>query len=381
MSKYNFDELVDRHNSGSYKWDVKNNELPMWIADMDYHVLPEIKEAVIKRLELDAYGYAECPQEYFDSYKSWGKRQHNVDLDTRWMVFATGVVASIDSILKHLVPQGSSVLLQSPVYHVFYHCIENNGLKVVENKLIDNDNYQIDFASLERQLERKDVKAMILCNPHNPIGRIWSKDELKQIAELCDQNDVLLISDEIHCDITEPGLVYNPIYSVSKNAIMLVAPTKAFNIAGIQSSIAICANDELREKMAKGFSMDDIGEPNYIASYATIAAFTKGDEWNKEMREYIYNNKKYVVGFINKELPELKVTDMKATYLMWIDISKYSNDSVKFVNRLRKETGLFLSPGSQFGSGGEGHVRVNIATSLANVKDACERLKKFIKKL
>ena len=378
MFKYNFDELVDRHNSGSYKWDVKDNELPMWVADMDFHVLPEIKEAIIKRLEIDAYGYAECPKEYFESYKAWSKRQHNVDLDTKWMVFATGVVASIDSILKHLVPSNSAVVLQSPVYHVFYHCIENNGLKVVENKLIDKDNYQIDFASLEAQLSREDVKAMILCNPHNPIGRIWSKDELKQIAELCDKNDVLLISDEIHCDITEPGLIYNPIYSVTKNAIMLVAPTKAFNIAGIQSSIAICANDELREKMAKGFSMDDIGEPNYIASYATIAAFTKGDEWNKQMREYIYNNKKYVVDFINKELPELKVTDMKATYLMWIDISKYSNDSLRFVNQLRKETGLFLSPGYQFGSGGEGHVRINIATSLANVKDACERLKRYI---
>lgn len=381
MNKYNFDETVNRFNSGSYKWDVKENELPMWIADMDFHVLSDIKEAIIKRLDCDAYGYAECPKEYFESYKNWGKRNHSVELDTKWMVFALGVVASIDSILKHLVPQGSGVILQSPVYHVFYHCVENNHLKVVENKLIKKDEeYEIDFASLEEQLKDENNKAMILCNPHNPIGRIWSKEELNKIANLCEKYGVLLISDEIHCDITEPGLIYNPIYSVSKNAIMLVAPTKAFNLAGIQSSIAICANDELREKMAQGFSKDDIGEPNYIACYATIAAFNKGDEWNKEMREYIYNNKKYVEEFIKKELPELKVSNMKATYLMWIDITKVCNDSEAFVNELRKETGLFLSNGKQFGTGGEGHVRMNVATSLKNVKDACERLKKFIRK-
>ena len=380
MAKYNFDNLVNRKNSGSYKWDVKENELPMWVADMDFHVLPEIKEAIIKRLDIDAYGYAECPKEYFESYRNWFKRQHGLDLETKWMVFSTGVVASIDSILKHLVPQNSSVVLQSPVYHVFYHCVENNGLKVVENKLIDKDNYQIDFIDLEKSLSRDDVKAMILCNPHNPVGRIWSKEELKRIASLCDKYNVLLISDEIHCDITEPGYKYNSIFSVTNNAIALVSPTKVFNIAGIHTSIAICANDKLREEMAKGFGHDDISEPNYIASCATIAAFDKGDEWVKEMNEYVYNNKKYMMEFIKKELPDLKVTDIKATYLIWIDISKYSNDSLRFTNQLRKETGLFLSPGYQFGSGGESHVRINIATSLANVKDACERLKKFLNK-
>ena len=380
MAKYNFDNLVNRMNSGSYKWDVKENELPMWVADMDFHVLSEIKKAIIKRLDIDAYGYAECPKEYFESYRNWFKRQHDLDLETKWMIFSTGVVASIDSILKHLVPQNSSVVLQSPVYHVFYHCVENNGLKVVENKLIDKDNYQIDFIDLEKSLSRDDVKAMILCNPHNPVGRIWSKEELNRIVELCDKYDVLLISDEIHCDITEPGYKYNSIFSVTNSAIALVAPTKVFNIAGIHTSIAICANDKLREEMTKGFGHDDIGEPNYIASYATIAAFDKGDEWVKEMNKYVYNNKKYMVDFIKKELPELKVTDIKATYLMWIDISKYSNDSLRFTNQLRKETGLFLSPGYQFGSGGESHVRINIATSLANVKDACERLKKLLKK-
>ena len=379
MAKYNFDELVNRKNTGSYKWNIlKEDELPMWVADMDFHVLPEIKEAIIDRVEIDSYGYVECPDEYYESYKQWFKRNHDLELDTKWMVFSIGVVASIDSILKHLVPSRSGVVIQSPVYHVFYNCIKNNGLVVKENKLIDKDNYQIDFDNLESLLSDENNKAMILCNPHNPIGRIWSKEELQKIANLCEKYNVLLISDEIHCDITEPGIKYNSIFTVTKNAIALLAPTKAFNVASIKSSIAVCPNEEIKVELVKGFSKDDIGEPNYIASPATIAAFTHGDEWNKEMRKYIYNNKKYFVDFINKELPMLKVTDMKATYLLWVDISKVTNNSEAFMIHLRRQTGLFVSCGKQFGSGGEGHIRINLATSLANVKDACERLKQYI---
>ena len=379
MSKYNFDELVDRKNTGSYKWNIiKENELPMWVADMDFHVLPEIKDAIIDRIEIDSYGYCECPEEYFESYKNWFKRNHDLDLDTRCMAFSIGVVASIDSILKHLVPPHSNVVIQSPVYHVFYHCIKNNGHIVKENKLIDKDNYQIDFNNLESLLSEENTKAMILCNPHNPIGRIWTKEELKRVSDLCNKYDVLLISDEIHCDITEPGIKYNSILSVTDRAIALFAPTKAFNIASIKSSIAYCPDEEVKVKFLKGFGMDDIGEPNYIASAATVAAFTYGDEWNTQMREYIYNNKKYVVDFINKELPMLKVSDMKATYLLWVDISKVANSSDAFMVHLRRQTGLFVSSGKQFGSGGEGHIRINLATSLANVKDACERLKQYI---
>ncbi len=380
MSKYNFDEIVDRFKSGSYKWDVKKGELPMWVADMDFHVLPEIKDAIKNRLDIDSYGYSECPEQYYRSYALWFKKQYGLDLDTKWMVFSSGVVASIDSILKHLVPQGSGVIVQSPVYHVFYHCIENNQMKVVENKLIYDTTYKFDFSEFELLLQDKNNKAVILCNPHNPVGRVWTRDELKKIAKLCEKYNILLISDEIHCDITRPGLRYTSIYSVTKKAIMLVSPTKTFNVAGIQASIAVCANEKLREKMKQGFGQDDIGEPNYIAPYATMAAYMLGEEWVKEMREYVFNNKKYMQEFFNKELPDIHLIDNEATYLLWIDISKYSNDSVKFADDLRKETGLWVSPGKQFGSGGEGFVRVNVATSLDNVKDACQRLKKYIEK-
>ncbi len=382
MSKYNFDEIVDRRNRGSYKWDVKDNELPMWIADMDFHVLPEIKEAIIKRLDIDAYGYAECPKEYFESYQAWAKKNHDVDLDTKWMVFSSGVVASIDSVFKHLIPTGSGVVIMSPVYHVFYHCIENNGLKVVENQLIyQNGEYKIDFQNLEKLLSDENNKVLLLCNPHNPVGRIWNEQELAKIVAFCEKFNVLLISDEIHCDITKPGIPYNPIMKFSKNAIALMSPTKVFNIAGIQTSVAICPNDALRAKISNGFGMDDIGEPNYIASYATIAAFTYGQKWHEEMREYVFNNKKFIQEYIERELPQLRLIDNDATYLLWIDISHYSKDSDTFTKELRNKTGLFVSSGKQFGTGGNGFIRVNVATSLANVKDACERLKSYIKSL
>lgn len=381
MSKYNFNEIVNRLNSGSFKWDVKENELPMWVADMDFHVLPEIKEEIKKRIEIDAYGYSACPKEYFESYKNWYLKHHDLELKTEWMTFSTGVVASIDSMLRHIVKPGSGVVILSPVYHVFYNCIRNNGLKVVECPLIfSNDNYSIDFGYLKILLEDKNNQTLLLCNPHNPVGRLWSKEELKLIDDLCRNTNTLLISDEIHCDIVEPGMDYNSILSVTDDAVVLLSPTKTFNIAGIQTSVVVSPNQTLLKQIEDGLGKDDVGEPNYIASYATIAAYTYGEQWVKELNEYIFENKKYLVEFINKNIPDVKVIDNKATYLLWLDISHYSRNSEVFVKELRKETGLFVSPGKQFGSGGEGFIRINIATSLANVKDACDRLKKFLRK-
>lgn len=382
MNKYNFDVIVNRKNSSSFKWDVKENELPMWVADMDFAVLPEIKEAIKNRADIDSYGYIECPKEYFLAYRDWWKKHHGLDIDIYTMVFSSGVVASIDSILKHVLPKGSNVVVQTPVYHVFFNCIRNNGLNILENQLVyKNGNYEIDFSNLESLLKEENTKAFLLCNPHNPVGRIWNKEELQKIVSLCDKYDVLIISDEIHCDIVEPGHHYNSILSVSDTAIALIAPTKLFNMAGVQASCIVCPNKKLFEVIEKAVGQDDIGEPNYFAPFATIAAFNQGDEWAKEMNEYIFQNKKYIQEFVSEELPKLHLIDNKATYLLWLDVSKYTSDSEQFANHLREKTGLFVSPGKQFGSGGEGFVRINVATSLANVKEACERLKKYIKTL
>ena len=380
MSKYNFDELVNRKHSQSYKWDVKDNELPMWVADMDFHMLPDIKVAIQKRLDIDAFGYCGVPKEYYESYKNWWKRRHDVDIDIESMVYSEGVVASIDSILKHIVKPGSGIIVQSPVYHVFYHCIENNGHFIKNNQLLyKKGQYCIDFDGLEALLKDSNNRVLLLCNPHNPVGRIWDEDELKRIVNLCKKYNVLLISDEIHCDIAEPGHQYNSILKYSDDAIALLAPSKAFNLAGLKSSVVVTRNKELLKQIQDGLGKDDLGEPNYFACDATIAAFNKGDEWIDELNQYLFNNKKYIQENLKKNLPDIHLVDNKATYLLWLDISKYTSDSKDFADELRKKTGLFLSNGKQFGRGGESFLRMNIATSLDNVKDACDRLYKFIK--
>ena len=382
MKKNNFDKVVDRRNSNSAKWDVKNNELPMWVADMDFPVLPEIKKAIIDRANIDAYGYVECTEEYFLAYQSWWKRNHNLDIEISSMVYCTGVVAAIDSIFKHILPKGSNVVIQTPVYHVFFNCIRNNGLNVLENQLVyRNHNYEIDFDNLEELLKQENTHAFLLCNPHNPVGRIWTENELQRIVDLCNKYNVLIISDEIHCDIVEPGEKYHPILSITDSAISLLAPTKTFNMAGIQAACIVCPNQQLKDRIESGVGQDDVGEPNYFSCPATIAAFKYGDEWVKEMNEYVYNNKRYMQDFISSNLPELHLTDNKATYLLWLDVSRYTNDSESFSKDLREKTGLFVSPGKQFGRGGENFLRINVATSLDNVKDACERLKKYVKTL
>ena len=382
MKKNNFDKVVDRRSSNSAKWDVKNNELPMWVADMDFPVLPEIKNAIIDRANIDAYGYVECPHEYFLAYQSWWKKNHNLDIEISSMIYCTGVVAAIDSIFKHILPKGSNVVIQTPVYHVFFNCIRNNGLNVLENQLVyRNHDYEIDFENLEELLEQDNTRALLLCNPHNPVGRIWNENELQRIVDLCNKYNALIISDEIHCDIVEPEQKYHSILSITDSAISLLAPTKTFNMAGIQAACIVCPNQQLKDRIESGVGQDDVGEPNYFSCPATIAAFKYGDEWVKEMNEYVYNNKRYMQDFISSNLPELHLIDNKATYLLWLDVSRYTNDSEAFAKDLREKTGLFVSPGKQFGRGGESFLRINVATSLGNVKDACERLKNYVKTL
>ena len=296
------------------------------------------------------------------------------------MIYCTGVVAAIDSIFKHILPKGSNVVIQTPVYHVFFNCIKNNGLNVLENQLVyRNHNYEIDFDNLEELLKQDNTRALLLCNPHNPVGRIWNDNELQRIVDLCNKYNVLIISDEIHCDIVEPGEKYHPILSITDSAISLLAPTKTFNMAGIQAACIVCPNQQMKDRIESGVGQDDVGEPNYFSCPATIAAFKYGEEWVKEMNEYVYNNKRYMQDFISSNLPELHLIDNKATYLLWLDVSRYTNDSESFSKDLREKTGLFVSPGKQFGRGGESFLRINVATSIDNVKDACERLKKYVK--
>ena len=377
--KYNFDQIPNRLNTSSIKWDVKEGELPMWVADMDFYPMPEIQEAVIKASKENGYGYTYPTKEFFESYRCWWQKRHHVDIDTSWMVFVSGVVSALDSMIRVLTKENDSVMLLTPVYHVFYNVIRNNKRKVVTSALINsNNNYSINYQDVEEKIKTAKVKALIFCNPHNPMGHLWQKEEIKRLSDICLKYGVLFISDEIHCDIVDPGFEYCSALSVNESAIVCLSPGKVFNLAGIHSAVVAVKNEEYRKLMQEAFYHDDIGEPNYFAIPANIAAYTNGSAYVDELNQYLYENKRYVSSFIAEKMPQLRLISGHATYLLWFDISSLNMRSDAFVKELREKTGLILSPGLQFGEEGAYCVRMNIATSLNNVKDAMNRLKHYI---
>ena len=378
--KYNFDILSQRRHTNSEKWNVKDSELPMWVADMDFLVLPEIKQAIINAANRDSYGYTYPTEKFFLAYQSWWGRRHDLKLDTNDMIFATGIVAALDSIVNHFTNKGDAILLLSPSYNGFFSAVNNNSRKLVTSNLIfKNNEFVIDYEDVENKIKENDVKLTIFCNPHNPTGRVWLKEEIKAFYDICKKYDVMFISDEIHCDIVDPDIEYTSSLKIADDIITCLAPSKVFNLAGIHSAVIICKNHELKEKMQAAFYHDDIGEPNYFVEPATIAAYTYGDIYVDELNQYLVKNKEYVKEFFRKELPHLKVVSGPATYLLWIDISYYKMNSDIFKDKLREETGLFINDGLHYGANGANYIRMNIATSLANVKDGMNRLKTFLK--
>ena len=382
--KYNFDKITDRKHTNSVKWDVKDNELPMWVADMDFEVLPEIKEAIIKKAQVDAYGYSVIPDEFYQAIISWWEKRHHIKFEKEWMIYSTGVVASISSIVRRLTNEGDYVIAMPPVYNIFYSSIEHNNRILLANNLINNDgNYSIDFVDLENKMKEERCKLLILCNPHNPTGTPWSKEDLARIGQLAKENHVVVLSDEIHCDLIDPSYEYVPFASVNEInkdiSITCLSASKAFNVAGIQSAVTIVPNEQLRKIVAKGINDDEIGEANFFASEVNIAAFTKGEQWITELNEYLLSNKNYVRHFIKDNNLKLKVCSGPATYLLWIDVSSYCDNSDTFADELRNQTGLFVSKGSVYRGDGHKFIRLNVATNLENVQKACRNLFNFIK--
>lgn len=381
MSKYNFDVSINRKESCSIRWNVSEGELPLDIADMDFMVMPEIEKAVKARAEQACYGYTYVPDSYYQAYIRWWRDRHNTKLEKDWFIFSKSVVASIDSIFKHLGKPKDEVVMFTPVYNVFFNCIKNNNLVLKECEfMIEEDEIKINWEKIEAQL--KGAKFFLLCNPHNPLGRKFTIEELNRIINLCKQNDVYVISDEIHGDIDlNKGRyisILNSGVSQYEKVIALLSPSKVFNVAGLHSSVAVISNNELKETVQNGFYQDDIGEPNYFAVDPVITAFTYGDEYVDQLNSYLNENRTFLTEFLLKNLPNLKIVSGTYTYLVWIDISCYSKDSRLFVKRLKESTGLVVAPGINYGKSGEGYIRLNIATPRNNLIDACNRLMNYI---
>ena len=378
--KYNFDLTTNRRGINSIKWDVKENELPMWVADMDFKVLPEIKEAIIEAANKEGYGYSYPSEKLFKAYQTWWKKRHDIDIALNEMVYVSGVVSALDSLIRLLTKENDSVLLLSPCYNGFYSVVNNNKRKLITSNLIhQDDDFIIDYQDVEDKIIKNKIQALIFCNPHNPVGKPWLKQEIKTIYDICQRHHVHFISDEIHADIIEPDAVFNSALSVADDIIVCTSPSKIFNLAGLQSAMVFIKDQNIRQKAQEAFYHDDIGEPNYFVEPATIAAYTYGEQYVDELNAYIAKNKEYVDDYLKNNLPHLKVVSGKATYLLWIDISHYQIPSDVFAEELRKETGLYVSNGLAYGKNGLDFIRINVATSLVNVKDAMSRLSTYLK--
>ena len=375
-TEYDFQTVIDRHSTNSLKWDLFDDDYPMWVADMDFMVAPKIQQTILKRASHPVFGYSIVPDSLFEAYISWWDRRYGLKMSRDEMLYATGVMPSISSMIRCLTDVGDEILIQSPVYHVFFYVIEDNNRKVLENELIFRDGkYEIDFDDLDEKLSK--VKMMILCNPQNPVGKIWSKEELGQIGELCKKHDVILISDEIHCDLTDPGTSYNPFMTSSdyNNTILCISPSKSFNVAGFQSSVVYTKNPELLEKIRTQLHVDNSDSCNVFAVSAVEAAYNESEDWFEELKEVIFENKQIVKDYLEKELPVIRLVECDATYLLWLDCTSLNVSSNVLSEFLRSNQGLFLSSGSDFGQVGDGFLRLNIACPSKLLKEGLLRLK------
>ncbi len=384
--KYDFDSIINRRNTNSLKWDIEENELPMWVADMDFRTAPEIISALTKRAEHGVFGYTIIPDEWYCAYIDHWDRRYGFNMEKDWLMFCTGVIPAISSSVRKLTTPAEKVVIQTPVYNIFYNCILNNGRNVLENKLLyENGKYSIDFDDLEKKLADPQTTLMILCNPHNPVGKIWNRNDLAKIGDLCHKHGVTVISDEIHCDLTDPDCSYTPFASVSDVcrdiSVTCITPTKAFNLAGIQTAAISVPNKHLRNRVNRAINTDEVAEPNAFAIDAAIAAFTVGEEWLDELRTYINDNKKAAEEFLEAYVPSVKLVSSQATYLLWLDCSGLPLEGAELAKDIRTNTGLYLSAGSSYGGNGKHFVRMNIACPRTTLIDGLNRFKQYCDKV
>lgn len=376
---YNFDEVLERHKTLSVKYEaVEEQVIPMWVADMDFETAPEIKEAIISRGSHGAYGYVQLPEDYYQCQLKWWEKRHKFIIEKEWIEFCTGVIPSLSASVAALVKPGEKVVIQTPVYNYFNTSIVNNGCIIIESELkYINNRYEMDFESFEDLVSPEDVKMFILCNPHNPVGRAWTKEELYQIGMICKKHQVIVVSDEIHGDLILNGGQHIPFISVDPEflnmSITCTAPSKTFNLAGLKNANMIIPNPEIKKKVNRASNDKEVAESNIFGAVALMAAYNEGEQWLNELLEYLNDNRKYISDFISKYMPHVKLVDSEATYLAWIDCSYYGLTSKQLMDELT-EFGVRVSAGSQFGTLGDGFIRVNFACPKVILQEGLKRI-------
>lgn len=387
--KYDFETIIDRSHSGSSKWDimkeakpdVPNNIAPLSVADIDIPLAPEIKDGLIEFLNNDVVlGYTNPTDRYYQAVKNWMLNRHDYKIEKDWIVISNGIVPALFDAVAAFTNKNDGVIIFTPVYYPFYRAIETNDRQIIECSLINQDtNYKIDFNKLENLAKDSNNKMLILCNPHNPIGRVWQKEELEKIAKICLDNDLIIVSDEIHQDLIMPGFKHYPIAALNDRiadiTITCSAPSKSFNLAGLQGSNIIIKNPNLRDKFILQQEKRSFHSLNTIAYEATILAYNKGENWLEEFKSLIHRNYQILVDFINQNLPKVKIYPLQGTYLAWLDFRSYGYH-FKDLEKKMINADLYLDEGYLFGQEGEGFERINIACPTSVLLEALERLKK-----
>ena len=386
--KYNFDELIPRRDTHSYKWDTATDEkvLPLWVADMDFRTAPPVVEALRRRVEHGIFGYTKVPPAYYAAVTAWFARRHGWRIDPSWMIYTSGVVPALSAVIKALTVPGDRVLVQTPVYNCFFSSIRNNDCETVAAPLVyENGTYRMDFDSLEKKAADPKVKLLLLCNPHNPAGRVWTRQELTRLGEICLRYGVMVVADEIHCELVYPGHTYIPFASISEEFLMhsvtCVSPSKAFNLAGLQIANIIAADEEMRMKIDKAININEVCDVNPFGVEALMAAYTHGEEWLEEVKQYVWANYHCLKTYFDDYLPQFPVAVLEGTYLVWVDCSALKRSSKAIVETLLKEEKLWVNEGSMYGQAGEGFIRINIACPRQLLMEGLSRLRKGLLKI
>lgn len=385
-NKYNFDEIIKRRGTNSVKWDLEKDAevLPMWVADMDFRTAPEITEVIVEKVSQGIFGYGLVPDNFLDAISEWWKEIHHYHIKKEWILPGPGMIPTLSAILRTFVKPGENIIIQPPVYNHFYNFFENCEFGVMENNLIyNNGTYEIDFDDLEIKASDSAAKVLLLCNPHNPVGRVWKRNDLEKIAEICAKHQVMVVSDEIHAGLVYEGYQHIPFTSVAANynlnSVSCGSPCKTFNLAGLPISYVISENIDVLNKIHKIFEIQETSYPNSIAATALIAAYQNGKEWMQELKIYLNENYQYLLEFIKKNIPEIKVLPLEATYLVWLDCNSLNKTSDELSKILLEEQKIWVNAGTMYGATGEGFLRINIGCPREVLLEGLKRLKLYFR--
>ncbi|MBR1468758.1 MAG: pyridoxal phosphate-dependent aminotransferase [Prevotella sp.] len=386
--KYDFDKIIERRGSNCVKWDETTIDdiIPLWVADMDFEAAPAIREALRKRVEHGVFGYAIVQDSYYDAVVRWFSRRHQWTIQREWIQYTTGVVPAVSAVIKALTMPGERVLIQTPVYNCFFSSIRNNGCEVAISPLRATQSptptYEVDWDDFERKCADEKTTVFLLCNPHNPAGRVWTREELEHMNDICVRHGVRVISDEIHCELVMPGHRFTPFAAVSgacsANCVTCGSPSKSFNTAGLQMANIICEDAEMRRRIDRAININEICDVNPFAPLAVEAAYNECEDWIDALNEYLWGNYQALCAFFAENLPTLRVFQLEGTYLVWVDIAATGLSADALTEKLLNEGHVWVNSGTMYGS--EGFIRINIATQRSRLMEGLRRMAKVIKK-